>query len=316
MILTEMIALFMDSRKRGTTGARKRCSPATLKIYTDNLRVFENFLQSEVPGGGVTKYESIRRMHIVQFCDWLDARIEAGELAKASVYQVLRTIRTLFLWVDKDEDCQIQELKGYQRWLPAIPKNPRRLDIPPSVDLKKFKNSFNTDNRWGYRDYVITCLLLTNGMRLGELCNLTVDNILWAEKLLYVSGKQGARAVPVTGEMLRLLKGWLKRREGCEKAKDSPHVFISKRSAKLDVNAVGQRFRKHCKKYGLPRITAHTFRHSFCTDYLKQGGDIAKLKDITGHTTLEQLMAYTHLARLGGKSAQEELERVNRLREV
>ena len=311
MMIEEMVTLFLDSRKRGTTQARKKCSPSTLRIYEANLGAFVAFLQSEPKDGGITKYESIRRMHIVQFCDWLDAK----GWAKASVYQVLRSVRTFFRWVDKDDDCQLQELKGYQKWLPAIPKNPRRLDIPPTVDLKKFRSTFNTEDRWEYRDYIAVSLMMTNGMRLGELCSLRVSNILWNEHLLYVTGKQGDRAVPTTVEMLRLLKGWLRRREGCEYAKESPYVFVSKRAPQMDVNAFGQSFRKHRKKWGLPRITAHTFRHAFCTNYLRRGGDIAKLKDITGHATLEQLMAYTHLAKLGGNAAREELEKVNLLKE-
>ena len=32
----------------------------------------------------------------------------------------------------------------------------------------------------------------------GEVCNLRVSNILWAEKLLYVTGKRGDRAVPIS----------------------------------------------------------------------------------------------------------------------
>jgi integrase/recombinase XerD len=137
-----------------------------------------------------------------------------------------------------------------------------------------------------------------------------VRNILWDQKLLYVTGKQGDRAVPVTPGMLRLLKGWLKRHESC-KFSDSEYVFITSRSPKMEVDAFGYTLRKHRNKFGLPRITAHTLRHAFCTDYLREGGDIAKLKDITGHTTREQLIDYTHLAKLGSKEAQQELERIN-----
>jgi len=307
MTLTEMTALFMDSRKRGTTGARTQCSEKTLKIYDQNLHVFVGYLESE----GVVAYENIKRAHMLHFRDWLDTK----GWAKASIYQVLRTLRTLFRWVEKDEDCQLQDLENIQRWLPAIPMNPRRLDIPDNKVLKKFKNTFNTSDRWEYRDYIAICLMMTNGMRLGELCGLKVANIGWTDHVLFVDGKQGERFVPTTAAMLRLLKGWLKKREGCAQAKNSPYVFVSKRSPQISVEAFGNALRKHRKKYDLPRVTAHTFRHAFCTQYLRGGGNIAKLMGVTGHKRVDQLLAYTHLAELGKKEAREELEKVNLLKE-
>jgi site-specific recombinase XerD len=316
VVLQEMVSLFMDSRKRGTTGARRKCSKKTLDIYESNLKTFMNFLQTEVKDGGLTKYESIRRLHVTQFLDWLDTKEQSGEWAKATVLQILRTLRTFFRWVDLDEDCQLYELKGLQRYLPAIPKNPRRLDIPQNKELRSFKNSFDTDSKWGYRDYVATCLMIDTGIRLGEVCNLRVDHVLLEEKCMIVNGKTGPRPVAITGDMVRLLKGWMKRRTLCSQAKDSPYVFVSKYKPKMDVDAFGKSFRKHRSKYGLSRITAHTFRHSFCTNYLRKGGDIEKLRLMTGHTTYEMLKEYLHLAKIGGNAVQEELEKVSLLKEV
>lgn len=312
MILDEMVKLFIDSRKRGTTGAKKKCAPSTVKIYEDNLKTFMGFLQSETKDGGVTQYKSIRRLHIVQFLDWLDKK----QLAKASKLQVLGSLRTFFKWVDLDEDCELQELKGMQKWLPAIEKKPRRLDIPALKDLRSFKNNFNTDDTWEYRDYIATCLMMDTGIRLGEVCNLRLDGVKLEEKTIIVNGKQGMRLVPITNDMIRLFKGWLKRRVLCRYSEGSPYVFISKRGPQMDDNGFGKSFRKHRKKFDLPRISAHTFRHAFSTNYLRKGGDIEKLRNITGHTTYEMLKDYLHLAKLGGEEAQKELEKVSLLKEL
>lgn len=311
-MIADLIKLFLDSRRRGVTGARKKCAASTLKIYEDNLKLFHTFLQSSVDGGGVEQYQNIKRMHIVQFLDVLDKKL----WSKSSYLQVLRTMKAFFRWVDQDEECQEAGLKGFQRYLPPIEKNPRRTDIPQMKDLTKFKQGFNTNNRWGYRDYVATCLMMDTGIRLGEVCNLRVDSVLLDDQLMLVSGKTGPRPIPITKEMAGLLKGWMKRRITCKTADDSPYVFVSKYRPKMAVNAFGQRFRKHRTKLGLPRISAHSVRHSFCTNYLRQGGDIEKLRMMTGHTSFEMLSGYVHLAKIGGKSMQEELERVSLLKVV
>jgi integrase/recombinase XerD len=158
--------------------------------------------------------------------------------------------------------------------------------------------------------------MLDTGIRLGEVCNLRLDHVLLEEKLIIVDGKTGPRTVPLSIEMARLIKGWTKRRQLCKTAKDSPFLFVSKYKPEMDVNGFGQRFRKHRAKYDLPRISAHTFRHTFATNFLRKGGDIEKLRMMTGHTTYEQLREYLHLAKIGSKEMHKEIERVSILKEV
>jgi site-specific recombinase XerD len=316
VILNEMVRLFIDSRRRGTTGARRKCSSKTVKIYEDNLRVFENYLQTEVKDGGLTRYESIRRLHIVGFLDWLEKKESSGDWAKATALQILRTLRTFFRWVDLDEDCQLYELKGLQKYLPAIVKNPRRLDIPQLSDMRSFKNGFNTDDTWEYRDFVATGLMLSTGIRLGEVCNIKLNEVLFDQKLVVVIGKTGPRPISLSTDVLLLIKGWLKRRVNCRYAKDSEYLFVSKRASQMTVGSFGQSFRKHRIKKGLPRITAHTMRHLFATNWLNKGGDMEKLRLMTGHTSYEMLKDYLHVTKIGSKSMQKEVERVNLLKEL
>jgi site-specific recombinase XerD len=312
MTLNEMTKLFLDSRKRGVAGARKKCSEKTVKIYRNNLQLWMNFMAQNC---SVTEYEQVRRTYLINFYDWMDEKVAKKDWSRPTVLQILRSLKAFFRWVDADEDCREAGIKGVQRWLPVIEKTPRRIDIPQMADIKRFANSFNTANPWHYRDYVATCLLLTNGIRIGELCNLLIDCMKLEECTLIVTGKTGTRLVPITKEMVGLLKGWMKRRATLRYA-DSPYVFISRMGQQMDTDGFVKAFLKHRKKYNLPRISAHSFRHVFCTHYLKNGGDIEKLRNITGHSSYDMLMDYLHLAKVGGKEAHAELERVNILKEI
>lgn len=52
----------------------------------------------------------------------------------------------------------------------------------------------------------------------------------------------------------------------------------------------------------LKRVTAHVFRHSFATEYLKNGGVIYDLQALLGHTTIETTQVYLHaLPRLAAR---------------
>ncbi len=93
-------------------------------------------------------------------------------------------------------------------------------------------------------------------------------------------------------------------------------MFVSKRSPKLEVNAIGQSFRKHRKREGLPKLHAHLFRHAYATNYLKKGGNLENLRINMGHSTYAMLLKYLHLAKQGSKEARAELNKVSLLKDV
>lgn len=308
-----MLCLFINSRKRGTDGARRKCAVRTIECYERNLRIFIDFLTTTATEAPIVDYNNLTKHQVIEFLDWLDTKEASKEWSRATALQMLRCLKAFFRWVDQDEDCQAAGLKGKQRCLPAIEKNPRRMDIPELGEIDNFLKPFKQHTKLGYRNYVATCLMLTNGIRIGELCSLLTDNMLLTEKRLVVVGKQGKRTVPITDKMVTLLKGWMKMRERFKTA-SSPYVFVSLDSEKMTEGSFGQAFSKHRKKYKLPRITSHTFRHVFATNYLREGGGIEKLKRITGHKSLATLEIYLHDAQIGTKASQDELERVSILK--
>ena len=42
------------------------------------------------------------------------------------------------------------------------------------------------------------------------------------------------------------------------------------------------------------RVTVHTLRHSFATAFLEAGGNLHKLQQLLGHTSLQTTEIYTH----------------------
>ncbi len=309
MIWAEIETAFLNSRRRGTDGAYKPCKPASLEIYERNLGMFFRFMSER----NVHTWRQMRKSDILAFLDSLEDR----GWAVSTKLQMLRCLRTLFIWTQRDEDCVSAGLKNWRKTLPAIQASPRRDFIPTRADLRRWKGLYNTSTFLGHRDYTMFMLLLGTGIRVGEAVNLLTDDIMLEEGLARVRGKTGVRTVGLTTELVRILRGYLRRADKRKKAQSwTGEAFVTRYGARCTASQMGEVFRDHQKKHGLVKITPHTLRHVFCTLYLRKGGSIKRLQNMTGHTTLRILEGYLHSAEMGSEESKAELERVSPLSQL
>ena len=75
------------------------------------------------------------------------------------------------------------------------------------------------------------------------------------------------------------------------------YLFLTLEGRKLEPNAIKLLLRRWGKKAGVPRLHAHLCRHTFATDFLVyRCGDVFRLQQILGHSTLEMVRRYIHYA--------------------
>jgi integrase/recombinase XerD len=158
-------------------------------------------------------------------------------------------------------------------------------------------------------------LMLDTGLRTGELRYLKLHHLHLAEGWILAprEGKTGERMVPISHPAKRVLRQWCKRREKFAK---EDWVFVNHHGAQMGRYTLDHSFRKACRRVNVARFHPHMARHVFCTHYLKNGGDIAKLKIITGHSSYQILDHYVHLSQVASDEMQAEQERVSPLKTI
>lgn len=134
---------------------------------------------------------------------------------------------------------------------------------------------------------LIVWTLLDTGMRVGELCSLTPQNMMWQEKALKISGKGGPygkmskkRIVPLSRRLQALLEPYFAINE---------KWFVKKRTAQYMVKAVANKAR-----IAVP-VTAHVLRHTFATLALQKGISLPAVSIILGHDSTETTRIYLNL---------------------
>lgn len=167
-----------------------------------------------------------------------------------------------------------------------------------------------------YYDEVV--ILLHTGLRISELCGLTLSDIDMRNRSIDVNHqllkdseigyyielpktKNGKREIPMAEHTYQAFKRILKNRGNMipfRVAKHSNFLFNNQAGfPKIACNYDGM-LRGLVKKYNkthdeqLPHITPHTFRHTFCTNMANKGMNPNTLQYIMGHSNITMTLNY------------------------
>jgi integrase len=161
----------------------------------------------------------------------------------------------------------------------------------------KVLRSIDRNTNVGRRDYAITKLLYTYGVRGGQVRALRLEDINWAlNQILFRASKHGKDSLlPLTTEVGESLLEYLK---SARPRSSDPHVFLTSRApyhALLHANALSAVVERHLRKAGIELSSkgAHAFRHGFATRMLQQGHSLKAIADVLGHRHLGTTFIYT-----------------------
>ena len=81
-------------------------------------------------------------------------------------------------------------------------------------------------------------------------------------------------------------------------------VFVTRDGRPLKKRGVEQIVVRLVKKAGIQgvRCSPHTLRHTFATNFIRNGGDVFTLQRLLGHSDIQTCMVYVHM---GGKQLRE-----------
>lgn len=206
--------------------------------------------------------------------------VRSEELSPHYLFSLVRVVRRLFKWLF--EERKINENFHSKIKLPKLPQSlPKAIDIEDVITMLKSC----PDAPGGYRDKAIMLFLLDTGCRVGGLCNLRIRDVEFDRlraRLLEKGNK--ARIALFCDRTANAIGLWLDVRP----YKSNEFVFTSLvKDQPMNPNAVIQMLRRVGKRAGVNgRLNPHAFRHAFAREYILNGGDLASLSELMGHSQL------------------------------
>lgn len=148
----------------------------------------------------------------------------------------------------------------------------------------------------GFRNWVMMLTMLDTGLRLSETLGLRRNKIDWEGNRLFVLGKgDKERTVPFGVAVKKALWDYAQWR-GDVAGQDI--FFLDQFGGQI----CSRHFQIMIRRYGKTasiegvRVSPHTLRHTFATQYILNGGDAFSLQAMLGHSTLEMVKIYVRLA--------------------
>lgn len=223
-----------------------------------------------------------------------DNRVRPGtRLAPDSVQQYARNLKSWASFLDR-EGFTRSDLFVRLR-LPKVPV--REPEVLSEEEISEVVSIYNPATSTGLRNVLLVLILADSGLRLGELCNVTLDDVDLDSGAIKVMGKGSReRSVHVGATVLKLLSRYVRYLRPEPRSAIIQNLLLAQDGSPLRVDAAKHVMGRAAIQSGVKRLHAHLLRHTFATRYLLNGGDVLTLQRLLGHSTLEMVRRYSHLA--------------------
>jgi integrase/recombinase XerC len=151
----------------------------------------------------------------------------------------------------------------------------------------------------GLRDLAILELLYAAGIRVSELCGLSLGDLDASRRTVRVLGKGSKeRVVPVGIPALRAVEAWQDDgRPVLRAARSGPALFLGAQGGRIDPRTVRRMVHDRISAAGsVPDTGPHGLRHTAATHLLEGGADLRSVQEILGHASLSTTQIYTHVS--------------------
>ena len=264
----------------------RNLSPRTLEAYQRDLKHYLSFIVDK----DIISLSNISQMHIREYIRSLN---EKG-LAASSIARIFSSIRSYHKFLSAENF-----VNENPTLILTSPKAPKKLPhVLMEEEISAIINAVVETFQYAKRDKAIIEMLYYCGLRVSELCAMSLNNLYLNDDMVRIMGKGSKeRLLPVGGRAKNFLNEYLIHcRPGIQKDKGSSSVFLSRNGNPLTRAMINNILRKWSQVAGISKsVSPHTLRHSFATHLLEGGADLRFVQALLGHSDISTTQIYTHL---------------------
>lgn len=257
------------------------CSEKTLRYYqiTINAMVF-------------SLAKNVRSIRTEDLRTYLTEYQKKNLSSRVTIDNIRRILSSFFSWLE-DEDYIIKSP------VRRIHKVKTAINIKETYSDEELEQM--RDNCKELRDLAMIDMLVSTGMRVGEMVLLNREDINFSERECVVFGKGDKERIVYFDARTKIhLQNYLKERKDNNSA-----LFVSLKNPhmRLKINGIECRLKKIGRRLGINKIHPHKFRRTLATMAIDKGMPIEQLQRLLGHQRIDTTLQYAMVKQSNVKQA-------------
>ena len=246
------------------------CSERTIKYYKEIIEKFVNSFD-----------KSIKQISTNEIRNYLSNYKDNSSCGSITIDNIRRVLSSFFSWLE-DEDYII---KSPVRRIHKIKTAVVVKEVLTDENLERLR-----DECENIRDLSLIELLISTGMRVGELVNLNINSLNFEDRSCIVLGKGNKeREVYFDAKTKLHLKEYISKRNDSNDA-----LFVSMREPhqRLSISGIELIIRTLGINSNINKVHPHKFRRTLATMAIDKGMPVEQVQKLLGHVKIETTMNY------------------------
>ena len=223
----------------------------------------------------------VRKMNTEMLREYLANYQEINNCGKVTIDNVRRNLSSFFSWLEEEDHI----LKSPIRRIHKIRTKKAVKEVISDENLEILRDGCTCK-----RDLAIVDMLISTGIRVGELVNLDIEDLNFEERECIVYGKgDKERKVYFDARTKLHIQNYLAIRND-----NNPALFVSLNAPyeRLQISGVETRLRELGKQLNICNIHPHKFRRTMATKAIDKGMPIEQVQRLLGHQQIDTTMQY------------------------
>ena len=267
-----------------TLALERGLSRNTEVSYRSDLVQAAHFLKKACPGG----WSKVTFAQLTAWLHWLSdqgfsASTQARKLTAVRMLcrHLVRTGRR------RDDPAELLQGPKFRRKLPQTLS---------TVEMDKLLAAPSGGDAYSLRNRAMLELFYSSGLRISELCGLTLQQVDLEHGFVRVFGKGSKeRVVPLGRQAREAVQTYLTAgRSRLMKRQTGSELFLSERGKAISRKTLWVIVRQQAARAGITKkVKPHLLRHSFATHLLGGGADLRAIQEMLGHASIGTTQIYT-----------------------
>ncbi len=246
------------------------CSERTIKYYKEIIEKFVNNFD-----------KSIKQISTNEIRSYLSNYKDNSSCGSTTIDNIRRVLSSFFSWLE-DEDYII---KSPVRRIHKIKTAVVVKEVLTDENLERLR-----DECENIRDLSLIELLISTGMRVGELVNLNISSLNFEDRSCIVLGKGNKeREVYFDAKTKLHLKEYISKRND---SNDALFVSMKEPHQRLSISGIELIIRTLGINSNINKVHPHKFRRTLATMAIDKGMPVEQVQKLLGHVKIETTMNY------------------------